>query len=172
MLRHLLDVTRAQLGAVVTLCLTGDLLGAREAAELIDAVSELVEDRAVRVVVLKSSGVDFCPGVEEGFDPRDISPDPAAVLAMLRPPVIAAVGGRCHSAGLELALAADVRIAEPGSSFALPDLQFGRLPCWGGTQRLPRAVGHGRAASFLLLGEQWTAAQAERHGLVTSWRRR
>ena len=168
MLRHLLGETRTHAGAVVTLSLTGDLLGAREAAEFIDAVSALVEDRAVRVVVVDTSGAEFCAGIAAGFDPRELSPDPPSVLAMLRPPVIAAIRGRCGSVGLEIALAADIRIADSDSSFSLADVCSGRLPCWGGTQRLPRVIGHARAAAFLLLGEEWTAELADRAGLVTA----
>jgi enoyl-CoA hydratase/carnithine racemase len=100
------------------------------------------------------------------FDPLDIQPDPVAVLARLRTPVVAAIDGDCLSVGLELALAADIRLATPTSRFGLPDLRAGRLPCWGGTQRLPRVVGTARATSMLLLGEVLDAPQAAGAGLL------
>jgi enoyl-CoA hydratase/carnithine racemase len=81
--------------------------------------------------------------------------------------VVAAIRGRCLSVGLELALAADVRLADPSGRFGLPDVvEAGRLPCWGGTQRLPRAVGVARATALVLLGEILTANEARRAGLL------
>jgi enoyl-CoA hydratase len=100
------------------------------------------------------------------FDPLAIRPDPAATLARVRAPVVAAIDGDCLSIGLELALAADIRLATPAARFGLADLRTGRLPCWGGTQRLPRAVGTARATSMLLLGEVLDAPAAAHAGLV------
>ena len=153
-------------GAVRTLRLSGRPLGPREAAELVDVAEELVEDRSVRVVVLTSGGPDFCPGANDVLEPTAFGVDPAAALARLRPPVVAAISGRCHSVGLELALAADLRLATPDATFALADLHHGRLPSWGGTQRLPRAVGPARATAIILLGLVVPAAEAG-PGLVT-----
>jgi enoyl-CoA hydratase/carnithine racemase len=146
--------------------LSGSPLGPREAAELVDAAEALVEDRTVRVVVIGSAGTDFCPGPAPDLDPVGLPVDPASALARLRPPVVAAIAGRCLSVGLELALAADVRVADPSARFGLPDVAAGRLPCWGGTQRLPRAVGVARATALVLLGDVMTAKEARQAGLL------
>jgi enoyl-CoA hydratase/carnithine racemase len=153
-------------GVACTLRLSGKPLGAREAAELVDAVQGLVEQRTIRVVVLTSAGPDFCPGPAPDLDPLAFPVDPAAALARLRPPVLCAVRGRCSSVGLELALATDVRLADPSARFALPDVTEGRLPAWGGTQRLPRAIGVARATAVVLLGETLSAAEAQTAGLL------
>jgi enoyl-CoA hydratase/carnithine racemase len=152
-------------GAVCDLRLPPGPLTRRAADELTAACDDLVEQRDVRVVVLGGGGPDFCPGPADDLDPLDAQPGPAAALARLRPPVVAVVHGRCASVGLELALCADVRLAAPDARFGL-DLSSGRLPCWGGTQRLPRAVGTARAAAMLLLGTELTAAEARAAGLV------
>ena len=163
---EVLTLGSAHEGLVRTIELSGQALGRREAAELVAAAEILVEDRSARVVVLRAAGPDFCPGPADDLEPVTWEIDPAAALARLRPPVVAAVTGRCRSVGLELALAADIRLADPTASFSLPDLADGRLPSWGGTQRLPRAVGASRAAALVLLGETLTAAQAHAAGLL------
>jgi enoyl-CoA hydratase/carnithine racemase len=125
----------------------------------------------VRAVIVLSAGVDFCTGWGD-----DLLDRPAAALeagagfdalAAVPQPVIAAVGGRALSAGLELALAADVRLAAEHARFALPDAVEGRLPRGGGTQRLPRAVGRAHALRLLLLAEEIDAGEARRIGLVS-----
>jgi len=155
-------------GPVVTLRLRGTALGRREAAELVSVATDLAEDPSVRVVVLDSDGPDLCPGAADDLDPLSFSPDPAAALAALRPPVVAACRGRVASVGLELALACDVRVAEPGTVFTIADVAAGRLPSWGGTQRLPRVAGRSTALAMILLGESLDAAAAQRAGLVTA----
>jgi enoyl-CoA hydratase/carnithine racemase len=163
---EVLALGSAHEGVVRTIDLSGEPLGRREAAELVAAAEELVEDRTTRVIVLGSAGPNFCPGPADDLDPLAFPVDPVAAFARLRPPVLAAVRGRCLSVGLELALAADIRLAAPDARFALPDLAAGRLPCWGGTQRLPRAVGVARATALVLLGETMTAEEAHTAGLV------
>ncbi|MDA8438041.1 MAG: enoyl-CoA hydratase-related protein [Propionibacterium sp.] len=146
--------------------LSGAPLGQREAAELVAVAEELREDREVRVVVLATRGSHFCPGGAPALDPLGFSPDPAAAIAALRPPVVAACRGEVASVGLELALAADVRLADTTARFSVPDVARGRLPCWGATQRLPRVVGPGRALAMVLLGEIVDASTAAAAGLV------
>jgi enoyl-CoA hydratase len=141
--------------------LPGPILTQREAIGLVDRFSAIVEDRAARVVVVSGS-VTGCD-----FDPRLLQRDPAALLAQVRVPVVAAVSGPCRSVGLELILAADFRICHPSSTFGFPDVQQGRLPCWGATQRLPRVVGIPYALSLLLLGETWDATVAHTRRLVS-----
>jgi enoyl-CoA hydratase len=97
---------------------------------------------------------------------QGIPPDPFGCLAELPQPVVCAINGDAFGAGLELALACDVRIASEGASFALPDISLGLLPVAGGTQRLPRLVGRGKALEMVLTGEPVDAQEALRIGLV------
>lgn len=82
-------------------------------------------------------------------------------------PVIAAIHGYCLGGGLELAMACDIRIAAPGSVFGLPETGLGLIPGGGGTQRLPRLVGLGRALDLMLTGERIDAEQALAMGLIS-----
>jgi enoyl-CoA hydratase len=80
--------------------------------------------------------------------------------------VIAAVTGYAVGGGLELAMAADLRIAGPEAKFGQPEITLENLPGWGGTQRLPRLVGLGRASELILTGELIDAGRAYEIGLV------
>jgi enoyl-CoA hydratase len=81
-------------------------------------------------------------------------------------PVIAAVNGIAAGGGCELALACHLRLAATHATFSLPELKLGMIPAYGGTQRLARAVGHGRALAAMLAGDSLTAQEALRLGLV------
>ena len=81
-------------------------------------------------------------------------------------PVIAAVNGVAAGGGCELALACHLRLAATHAVFSLPELKLGMIPAYGGTQRLARAVGHGRALAAMLAGDGLTADEALRLGLV------
>lgn len=81
-------------------------------------------------------------------------------------PVIAAVGGYCMGGGLDLALACDLRIAAPNAIFGHRGAALGLITGWGGTQRLPRLVGKGRALQIFTAAEKLHAAEALRIGLV------
>lgn len=87
-------------------------------------------------------------------------------LANLRQPTIAAINGYAFGGGLELALAADIRIAADTATFALPETKIGTLPGWAGTTRLPEAIGLSRSKQMIFSGGQIDAATAERWGLV------
>lgn len=166
MQRDRVAVDVEQDGRVRRVTLPGGDLSAAAARELADVADELVEDRTVRVITLSArSGSDgFCTGPGPDLDP--VAVDPVAAWARLRPPVVAAIDGRCRSVGLELVLAADIRLCTPAATFALPDLAEGRLPCWGGTQRLPRAIRPAEATAMVLLGSELDAARAAALGLV------
>ncbi len=87
-------------------------------------------------------------------------------LADLRQPTIAAINGYAFGGGLELALAADIRIAADSATFALPETKIGTLPGWAGTTRLPEVIGAARAKQMVFSGCRIDAATAERWGLV------
>lgn len=80
--------------------------------------------------------------------------------------VIAAIKGFALGGGLELAMAADIRIADPGARLGQPEITLANLPGWGGTQRLPRLIGRGRATELILTGEVISAQRAYELGLV------
>lgn len=81
-------------------------------------------------------------------------------------PTIAAIDGRALGGGLELALACSLRFATPASVLGLPEIKLGLIPGAGGTQRLPRLVGRGRALELMLSGRDVTGAEAAEIGLV------
>lgn len=87
-------------------------------------------------------------------------------LETLRLPTVAAINGWCLGAGLELALACTLRIAAEGAKLGLPEVNLGVIPGSGGTQRLARLVGLGRAMELATLGEPIDAQEAWRIGLV------
>lgn len=83
------------------------------------------------------------------------------------PPVtIAAIDGVALGGGLEIAMACDMRFASPSSRLGQPEITLGNIPGWGGTQRLPRLIGEGRAIELILTGALIDAARAEQIGLV------
>jgi len=88
-------------------------------------------------------------------------------FAALPQPTIVAITGYCLGGGLEFALAADLRVADPVAIFGFPEIDIGILPSPGGVTRIVRAVGSGRARDLVLRGRRLDARQAERWGIVT-----
>jgi enoyl-CoA hydratase/carnithine racemase len=88
------------------------------------------------------------------------------LIAGIKQPVIAAIRGDAIGFSLELALACDIRIGTESARFGLPQIQGGRIPSNGGTQRLPRLVGQGKALEMILTGEFIDAGEACRIGLL------
>ena len=136
------------------------------AQELCAAVEAIALDDSVALVVLAAAGRDFCLGVENGGAWEERM-DWVAAVAGLACPVIGAIQGSAIAAGLELALACDLRLASSRAHFAMPQLVGGSLPAHGGTQRLPRLLGRARALDLLLSGRRMDAAEAEAVGLVS-----
>jgi enoyl-CoA hydratase/carnithine racemase len=133
--------------------------------ELETACEAIAASDGLRVVTLTADGPHFCAGWDGVM--ADLPLDPFGPLANLPCPVLAALQGDCVSAGLELALACDLRLAADNARFALPEVGQGTLPRGGGSQRLPRLVGRSLAATMLLLGEELDAEAAYRAGLVS-----
>jgi enoyl-CoA hydratase len=143
---------------------------ARTLRELEAACEAIAAADAVCVTLLAAAGPDFCAGwASDAAASRNQSTalDPFGPLAALPAPVVVAVQGAALSAGLELALACDVRIAADDARFGLPEVAQGTLPLAGGSQRLPRVVGRAVATSMLLLGDELDAQTAYRAGLVS-----
>lgn len=88
-------------------------------------------------------------------------------LANLTVPTVAAVNGVAYGGGLELALACDIRIASNTARFGFPEITLANVPGWGGTQRLPRVIGAGRATHMMLTGQPIDSDQALTWGLVS-----
>jgi enoyl-CoA hydratase/carnithine racemase len=148
----------------------------RMGQEMDEICRQINQDNDIYVVILTGSGSVFCNGSEpptagekqtrgeaETLQKYNI----AAAVAAIEKPVIAAVNGDALGDGLELALACDVRIAAQNARFGLPEIWAGLIPSGGGTQRLPRIVGRGKALEMILTGETIDAAEALENGLVT-----
>jgi 2-(1,2-epoxy-1,2-dihydrophenyl)acetyl-CoA isomerase len=147
--------------------------------EIADAVAELAEDDAVRVVVITGAGRGFCTGADVTYlkelaDAGDVEGLRALVEAgrdvvtrirKAPKPVIASVNGPAAGGGANLALACDLRIASDRASIGQTFNRIGLHPDWGGSYFLPRLVGPGRAAELFFGAEMIPADRAERLGI-------
>jgi enoyl-CoA hydratase len=147
---------------------------AATAVALREGLDAFEADAAARVLVLTGAGdAAFCAGADlkaiDTFGTR--LDDPAGPLGFTRltpsKPTIAAIGGWCLAGGMELALWCDLRIAAEGSTFGFPERRWGVPLIDGGTQRLPRIVGLGRALDLILTGRLVGADEALAMGLLT-----
>ena len=147
-------------------------------AAIPEALARAEADDTVRVIVFSGAGERaFCAGADvKGFNAVDSLVKHRQgrahthwILAFdrARKPLIAAIHGYCLGGGLEIALACDIRIAAEGSKFGLPEVSRGTLPGSGGTQRLARMVGLGRALDIALSADHVSAEDALRMGLVS-----
>ena len=152
--------------------LNGDVL-----TELARALDELSERQDVGSVILTGSGHKAFVG---GADIRELAELDAQAgrafaergqrlfdrIERFEKPVIAAINGYCLGGGCELALACHLRVAARSAQLGQPEVKLGLIPGYGGTQRLPRLVGTGRALELILTGDRIPAEEAWRIGLV------
>jgi enoyl-CoA hydratase len=140
-------------------------------------VREVRDDDAIRAVILTGSGEKaFVAGADiaelskmgpmDGVQVSREGQETFRMLERLPKPVIAAVNGFALGGGLELAMACHIRVASSKAKFGLPEVKLGIIPGYGGTIRLPRLVGRGRAIELMLTGDMIDAAEAYRIGLV------
>jgi enoyl-CoA hydratase len=146
-------------------------------SELRSLVGELERDEKLRVLIITGAGEKaFVAGadIKELVDRdakigRRVSRERQEVFSLIENlpvPVIAAVNGYALGGGLELALACNIRICSEKAQFGAPEVKLGIIPGDGGTQRLPRLVGLGRAMEMILTGDFIDAQEAHRIGLV------
>jgi len=147
-------------------------------AELKQVFGELAADQQVRACVLTGAGEkSFVAGADiselaalSGPEAERYAASGQALMWQIEnlgKPVIAAIGGFALGGGLELALACTVRWAASKARLGLPETGLGLIPGFGGTQRLPRLIGRGRALEMILGGDPIPADQALQWGLVT-----
>ena len=147
-------------------------------AELHDAFEEANRDKETKVIIITGSGdkafvagadisefadFDISEGKELARDGQNTLFD---FVEQLGTPVIAAVNGFALGGGLELAMSCHFRIASDNAKMGLPEVSLGVIPGYGGTQRLPRLVGKGRAMEMIMTAGMIDANQAMNYGLV------
>lgn len=146
-------------------------------AELGQRFEDAGKDSAVRGVILTGSGPKaFVAGADisefarqSAVEAEQFSASAQGVFDLIEnlgKPVIAAVNGFALGGGCEIAMACTIRLAAEGAKFGQPEVKLGIMPCFGGTQRLPRLVGKGLALQLILSGEFISAQEAYRIGLV------
>jgi enoyl-CoA hydratase/carnithine racemase len=145
--------------------------------EVQQCIAEVATLPGVQVVLLSGEGKCFSGGTDlnafqAGGSIQDIRRGVRSFQAMfneielLEKPVIALIHSYCFGGALELALSCDLRICTPDAAFNIPEVNMGMVPDGGGSQRLPRVVGVGRAKELILTGKTINAQKAELWGLV------
>jgi enoyl-CoA hydratase len=154
-------------------------LSAAVIGELGDALGRVAANAAIRAVVLTGAGEKAFVAGADIRELAELSPYEARAFALrgqavfrqletCGKPSVAAVNGFALGGGLELAMACTVRFAGENAKLGQPEVKLGIIPGYGGTQRLPRLVGRGRALELLLAGDPIVAAEAYRIGLVNA----
>ncbi|MDQ3798472.1 MAG: enoyl-CoA hydratase/isomerase family protein [Acidobacteriota bacterium] len=151
-------------------------LGIKVHEEGVAALDELRKDETVRVVVITGAGEkSFIAGADisefAGQTPasqRNLFYERTLFNSIdtFPKPVIAMINGFCLGGGCELALACDIRVCSENARFAQPEINLGIMPGGGGTQRLTRLIGEGRAMEMILTGDMIDAEKALQFGLV------
>lgn len=145
--------------------------------ELYDAIIRCKNDDNVKAIVLTGAGERaFVAGADisemQDLRPKDalsfmeLGSETLRMIETLQKPSVAAVNGFALGGGTEIAMACDVRFASENARFGQPEILIGLIPGWGGTQRLPRLIGMGRAKELLMSGEQIDVKRAYKIGLV------
>jgi len=144
--------------------------------DMLALLAGLETDDSVGAVVITGAGdKSFVAGADIGefagrspFDQRHAMRSPRIfdVMSSFPKPVIAMINGFCLGGGCELASSCDLRLASDRARFGQPEIKLGLIPGGGGTQRLPRLIGHGQTMRLVLSGELIDAAEAHRIGLV------
>jgi enoyl-CoA hydratase len=154
----------------------GNIVNLEMANELVDACCAINQDDGVRVVILTGAGDVFCSGCDlaelssasaDNLKKINTVSLSSSAVASLNCPVIAAINGDALGAGLELALSCDIRICSENACFGFPETSYGIIPGGGGTQRMPRIIGKGKATEMVITAEPIDAAEAYRVGLVS-----
>eukprot|EP00759_Apiculatamorpha_spiralis_P042639 PhF_6_TR40553/c0_g1_i1/m.60796/K07511/ECHS1; enoyl-CoA hydratase len=133
------------------------------------------KNKEIGAMIITGEGKAFVAGADiKMMAPLDFSKvytnDLFAALAQvptIRKPIIAAVNGFALGGGCELAMLCDIIVASEKAVFGQPEIKLGTIPGLGGTQRLTRLIGKSKAMEWVLTGDQYTAAEAERAGLVS-----
>lgn len=151
-------------------------LNAQVRAELLQALDAIRADESARVVIITGAGDKaFIAGADINEFAQRTPVQQRAVMsertvfdeiAAFPKPVIAMINGFALGGGCEIALACDIRVATRSSKLGQPEIKLGIIPGGGGTQRLPRLIGSGRAMRLILTGELIDGVEAERIGLV------
>jgi enoyl-CoA hydratase len=140
---------------------------------LLEGLGQAEADSSCRAVVLTGEGSRFFSAGADvtefgrGEGETTASMEVTRRLEASRLPVVAAINGIAFGGGCEMALACDIRVAAEEARLGQPEVKLGIMPGWGGTQRLPRLIGPGRAMELLLTGDPIDAGEALRCGLVT-----
>ncbi|MDD4335991.1 MAG: enoyl-CoA hydratase-related protein [Firmicutes bacterium] len=165
--------------AIITISRPASLnaLNSSVLAELDSAIAEVRESPAARALIITGEGSKaFVAGADIG-EMADLTPDEAVAFSRrgqavfsaiehLPIPTIAAVNGYALGGGCELALACDIRVSSENARFGQPEVGLGIIPGFGGTVRLPLAIGRSRAAYMILTGKLVSAKEAHEMGLV------
>jgi len=146
--------------------------------ELRQVLNEIENDDNIRVAIITGFGDKAFIGGADIAELKDLTPISCEARASttgqqlytdlenLKVPIIAMINGFCLGGGCEIAMCCDIRIASATAKFGQPEINIGIFPGGGGTQRLPRLIGWGRAKELLYTGRIIDAAEAERIGLV------
>jgi enoyl-CoA hydratase/carnithine racemase len=146
--------------------------------EITAALEDIAKDESVGVVVITGAGRAFSAGNDikairerdtekgSGADPSRIPREAIEAIQNLPKPVIAMVNGYCLTGALELAMGCDVIIASEDATFGDTHAKWGLRPTWGGSQRLPRAIGAMKAKELAFTADMLSAQEAERIGLI------
>ncbi len=154
-------------------------INSKMVSEMIDWLTEIESNKKVRAVILTGAGEKAFIAGADIKEMSEYSPKEAEVfsekghqvllgLQQLKVPVIGAVNGFALGGGCEMAMACDFILASENASFGLPEVTLGLIPGFGGTQRLPKFVGHARAAEMIFSGRRYSATDALAFGLVNS----